>query len=61
MAREDKQLMPDLKGLPAMDAISLLENLRLQVKFSGTGVVVQHSVKAGEEINPNPTVNLNLS
>ena len=61
MAREDKQLMPDLKGLPAMDAISLLENLGLQVKFSGTGEVVQQSVKAGEEIKPNQTVNLKLS
>lgn len=61
MAREDKQLMPDLKGLPAMDAISLLENMGLQVKFSGTGEVVQQSVKAGEEIKPNQTVNLKLS
>src|SRR5690606_28266509 len=61
MAREDKQLMPDLKGLPGMDAISLLENLGLQVKFSGTGEVVQQSIKAGEEIKPNQTVNLQLS
>src|SRR5690606_27572182 len=41
LAREEKTLMPDLKGMPAMDAISLLENLGLEVEVSGTGEVVQ--------------------
>lgn len=61
MARKTKEVMPDLKGMPAMDAISLLENLGLQVRFSGTGEVVQQSVKPGEEIKPDQTVNLKLS
>ena len=61
VARKAKEVMPDLKGMPAMDAVSLLENLGLQVQFSGTGEVIQQSVKAGEEIEPNQTVNLKLS
>src|SRR5690625_808509 len=34
-SRQVKQVMPDLKGLPAMDAVSLLENLGLRVQLSG--------------------------
>ena len=29
--------MPNLKGLPAMDAIAILENMGLQVKIVGQG------------------------
>lgn len=61
MARNVKEVMPDLKGMPAMDAISLLENLGLEVEVSGTGEVVQQSVKPGEEIEPSQTINLKLS
>ncbi len=61
VARKAKEVMPDLKGMPAMDAVSLLENLGLQVRISGTGEVVQQSVKPGEEIKPDQTVNLKLS
>lgn len=61
VGRKANEVMPDLKGMPAMDAVSILENLGLQVQFSGTGEVIQQSVKAGEEIKPNQTVNLKLS
>ncbi len=61
ISRSAKQVMPDLRGMPAMDAISILENLGLQVKISGNGKVAQQSIRAGESIKPNQTINLNLS
>lgn len=60
-SRTAKQAMPDLKGMPAMDAISILENLGLQVKIIGNGKVIRQSIKAGEKIKPNQTINLHLS
>lgn len=60
-ARDLTKQMPDLKGLPAMDAISILENLGLKVIISGTGEVQQQSIKAGVAIEPNQTINLKLS
>ncbi|PAM93598.1 penicillin-binding protein, partial [Flavobacterium sp. IR1] len=52
-SRKAKQVMPNLKGMPAMDAISILENLGLQVKIIGNGNVSGQSIKAGENIKPN--------
>ncbi len=57
-SRQVKQVMPDLKGLPAMDAVSLLENLGLRVQLSGAGTIVQQSVRPGTPIKQNQTVNL---
>ena len=31
--------IPDLKGMPGMDAVSILENLGLKVKATGIGKV----------------------
>ena len=61
LARKTKERMPNLKGMPAMDAISLVENLGLKVIFSGDGEVVQQSIDAGEKIKPGQTVNLKFS
>ena len=61
ISRSAKQVMPNLKGMPAMDAISILENLGLQVKITGKGKVVGQSIRAGEKVKPNQTINLNLS
>ena len=60
-AREVKEVMPNLKGMSAMDAISILENMGLKVKVSGSGRVAGQSVKPGEKIKPKQIVNLNLS
>ena len=57
-SRELKEIMPDLKGLPAMDAVSILENLGLKVQLSGAGNIVQQSVQPGTPIKRNQTVNL---
>ncbi|HET7360965.1 MAG TPA: penicillin-binding protein [Salinimicrobium sp.] len=60
-SRKYKNTMPNLEGLPAMDAISILENLGLKVKVNGKGEVKHQSVSPGQEIKPNQIVNLKLS
>ena len=61
IARTYKTIMPDLKGLPAMDAITLLENMGMKVKVVGSGKVVKQSVAKGTKLKRNQTIVLNLS
>ena len=56
-----KTVMPNLKGLPAMDAIAILENMGLQVKIVGQGKVKKQSINIGERVVPKTTVILELS
>jgi cell division protein FtsI (penicillin-binding protein 3) len=60
-ARTYKTIMPDLRGLPAMDAVSLLENMGMRVQISGTGSVKSQSVNKGTKLTPNQTITLILS
>ena len=53
--------MPNLKGMPAMDAISILENMGLKVKLIGRGKVVSQSVQSGQPVNESQIINLILS
>ena len=53
--------IPDLKGMPGMDAIALLENLGLKVKVNGMGKVKNQSIQAGTSISKNATIVLELS
>jgi len=53
--------IPNLKGMPGMDAIALLENLGLKVRVNGMGKVKKQSIQAGEAINKNTTIVLELS
>lgn len=53
--------IPNLKGMPGMDAVALLENLGLKVKVNGFGKVKKQSIQAGETINKNSTIVLELS
>ncbi|MCG9970205.1 penicillin-binding protein [Christiangramia crocea] len=59
--QDEKLLMPDVTGMPAMDAISILENLGLEVRINGNGVVKRQSVTAGQKLKNNQTINLELS
>lgn len=52
--------MPDLTGLSLMDAISVLENLGVKVKFVGEGKVKKQSVTKGENLNNIKLVKLDL-
>jgi cell division protein FtsI (penicillin-binding protein 3) len=60
-AQTYKTIMPDLRGLPAMDAVSLLENMGMRVQISGTGSVKSQSVNKGTKLTPNQTITLILS
>ncbi|WP_111308007.1 penicillin-binding protein [Confluentibacter sediminis] len=60
-AQTYKTIMPNVVGLPAMDAISLLENMGLKVKLSGSGIVKKQSLTSGQKINKNQTVVLEVS
>ncbi|HEY1195906.1 penicillin-binding protein [Flavobacterium sp.] len=53
--------IPNLKGMPGMDAIALLENLGLKVKVNGMGKVKNQSIQAGTSISKNTTIVLELS
>jgi len=53
--------IPNLKGMPAMDALSLLENMGLKVVLKGKGSVISQSIKKGMKINPKQKIILELS
>lgn len=53
--------VPNVKGMSGMDAVALLENLGLKVTFRGSGKVTTQSVKAGEKLEKNKTITLQLS
>ncbi|MEO7977080.1 penicillin-binding protein [Flavobacterium sp.] len=60
-ARKKPKLIPNLKGMPGMDAIALLENLDIKVKVIGVGKVKKQSIQAGQNINKNTIIVLELS
>jgi cell division protein FtsI (penicillin-binding protein 3) len=54
-------IMPNLRGMSAMDAIAILENMGLEVQIKGSGTVSKQSIKSGQKIKSNATVTLVLS
>ena len=54
-------VMPNVKGMVAMDALYLLENMGLEVDFKGQGRVIKQSLKAGSKIKENQIIELILS
>lgn len=54
-------LIPNVKGMPGMDAIAVLGNLGLKVKVVGVGKVKNQSITAGNKIVKNSTIILELS
>ncbi len=61
-AKSNKEFtsIPNVKGMAAMDAISLLENLGLKVDFKGVGKVKDQSINAGEKLIKGTTIVLNI-
>ena len=57
----DAKIVPNVKGMPAMDAISLLENFGMKVKVQGVGKVKKQSIRKGTPIKKGATIILNLS
>ena len=63
LAQNHKTIMPNVVGLPAMDAIALLENMQVDVKIEllGAGIVKKQSVREKVKLNSNQTIVLNAS
>ena len=61
VAQKYKTIMPDVKGMPAMDALSLLENMGLKVRMRGSGKVKSQSIPRGTKVKQNQTVILDLT
>ena len=61
-AQNDNNRVPNVKGMPGMDAIALLENMGLKVKLkkSGIGKVISQSILAGQPISRNSVIFLEL-
>ena len=55
------KVVPNVKGMPGMDAVSLLENLGIKVIAKGIGRVKNQSLQPGEALNKNKTIILELS
>lgn len=53
--------VPDVKNMPGMDAVSLLENLGFIVNFKGFGKVITQSIKPGNELKRGEIITLVLS
>jgi cell division protein FtsI (penicillin-binding protein 3) len=62
-ARKYKELMPSVVGMPAMDAIALLENLQvnIKVKLNGNGTIKKQSVVKHQKLEANQTIVLDAS
>lgn len=60
VAQTYKTIMPDVTGMPTMDALALLENMGLKVKIEGVGVVKKQSIDKGLKIKRNQQVYLNI-
>ncbi len=60
-ANQIYKTVPNVKNMPGMDAVSLLENLGFKVSFKGIGKVKAQSVKAGNDLKKGETIILDLS
>lgn len=62
-AKTYKTIMPNLVGMPAMDALVLLENMDIEVKvkLNGNGIVKEQSVNKSTKLKNNQTVILKAS
>jgi len=60
-ANKDHSEVPDVRNMPGMDAISLLENMGFKVNFKGIGKVKSQSIKAGSALKKGDLIKLELS
>ena len=63
IAQTYKTIMPNLVGLPAMDALVLLENMQvdIKVKIDGNGIVKEQSINKDTKLKNNQLVVLKAS
>ena len=55
-----KKIVPDVKGMVLSDAVYILENSGLRVKFTGKGRVTEQSLNAGSKFLPDETIEIKL-
>jgi len=60
-AQKKYHRVPNVKGMSGMDAISILENLGIQVEVKGNGKVKKQSISHGTEIKKVEKIILELS
>lgn len=60
-ANSTHKTVPNVKNMPGMDAISLLENLGFIVNYKGIGKVKSQSIEPGKELKKGETIILDLS
>lgn len=58
---QSKKRVPNVKGMPAMDALLILERMGLNVKIKGKGKVVRQSIKSGSQVIKKQEIILELS
>ena len=56
-----ENLVPNVVGMGAKDAIYLLENMNLRVKLSGSGKVVEQSIPPGSRLVKGSTITIRLN
>jgi cell division protein FtsI (penicillin-binding protein 3) len=59
--RYAEDVIPDVRGMGAKNAVYLLEKLGLKVSLSGKGTVTKQSLQAGQKITPGNEIRLELS
>ncbi len=60
-AQKNHNEMPDVKGMSGMDAISILENMGLEVEVKGNGKVKKQSISKGTDLEKVKKIILELS
>lgn len=59
--KQQMSIVPNVKGMSGMDAVALFGNLGVKVKIIGVGKVKTQSIQAGESLDKNTTITLELS
>jgi len=59
--KQQPSKIPNVKGMSGMDAVALFGNLGMKVKIIGIGKVKKQSIQAGEPLEKNTTITLELS
>ena len=59
--KNEKNVIPSLIGMPAMDAIVILESMGIKFILEGEGKVFNQSIKSGSKIDHNKKIILYLS
>ena len=60
-SQKKQSSIPNVKGMSGMDAVALFGNLGVKVKIIGIGKVKKQSIQAGEILDKNATIILELS